>query len=78
MPNKVESNTVLRVKSNKTTKIDWQLIDSRGRIVMLFTQNVLAGKNDLPLKLGTLASGVYQLAGATDKGKITTLRMIKL
>ncbi|MER3464568.1 MAG: hypothetical protein C4329_09355, partial [Chitinophagaceae bacterium] len=78
MPNTVESSTVLRVKANKTTKINWQIVDSKGRVVMQFTQTVQAGTNDLPLQLRQLANGVYQLSGTTDKGKLNVLRFVRL
>ncbi len=78
MPSVVRVNSVLRVNASRATKITWNITDTRGRVVMVFTQKVNAGQNDLNLELGKLAGGAYQLSGYTDKGKTTVIRFVRL
>jgi hypothetical protein len=78
MPSVVRVNSVLRVNASRATKITWNVTDTRGRVVMVFTQKVNAGQNDLNLELGKLAGGAYQLSGYTDKGKTTVIRFVRL
>ena len=78
LPNIVTSSTVLRVISTRSAKINWTLTDINGRTIMLFNQKVNAGQNDQLLQLSSLASGMYQLNGYTEKGKVITLRLSRL
>jgi subtilisin-like proprotein convertase family protein len=78
MPNVVENNTVLRIHVRRTMKITWSIVDANGRVVMLFSKQVYAGQNDIPLSLGKLAGGTYQLVGSTDKGKTPSVRLVRL
>src|SRR5216117_3428705 len=68
MPNMVQNQTILRVNSRKAMNVEWAITDVQGRVVMKFSKAVLAGQNDISLKLGRLASGSYQVVGYTDKG----------
>ncbi|GAA4318724.1 immunoglobulin domain-containing protein [Flaviaesturariibacter amylovorans] len=77
-PNAVRNTTVLRVKATRAARIQWQLVDARGAVVMTFTQTVTAGDNQLRLQLGHLAGGTYLLYGTTDKGKTSVLRAVRL
>ena len=79
MPSVVENNTVLRIHVRRTMKITWSIVDANGRVVMAFTKQAYAGQNDIPLSLGQLAGGTYQLVGSTDKGGRTpSVRLIRL
>ncbi len=78
MPNVFEHSTLLRMNVRRTMKIDWTIVDARGRVVMTFSRNVLAGQSDIQLLLGHLANGTYFLSGETEKGKTEILRFIKL
>jgi hypothetical protein len=79
MPNPVVDNsTVLRVNARRTMKIEWNVMDANGRVVMVFSKQVFAGQNDIQLKLTQLAAGTYQLVGKTEKGKTTTLRFVRM
>ena len=77
MPNLVNSQTVLRIEVRRTMKITWSIIDANGRVVMMFSKQVLAGQNDQSLDLSQLAGGVYQLIGNTGKGKTSVVRFVK-
>jgi hypothetical protein len=78
MPNIVSNNTVLRVVSQKTLKTTWTITDASGRTVMTFNRQIAAAQNDIPLWLGHLAQGVYYLTGESEKGRITTLKFIRM
>jgi len=78
MPNIVESNTVLRVVSQRAQRINFAMVDANGRTVQVFSKQVLVGQNDIPVTLPQLAAGMYTISGQTDKGKTQTLRFVKL
>ncbi len=78
MPNVFENNTLLRVNTVRSTRINWTITDSRGRVVMTFSRSVQAGQSDIQLLLGHLSNGTYFLRGETSKGATEVLRFIKL
>jgi hypothetical protein len=59
-------------------KIDWTITDASGRKVMTFAKEMSAGQSDMTLNLDKLASGTYYLNATTSRGKIETIRFIKL
>ena len=56
---------------------EWHVFDAEGRIVMGFSNQVFAGKNDIQLELGHLAGGSYRLSCRTGKGSTGVVRFIK-
>ena len=78
MPNAVHQTSVLRVKVQRPVKVDWNVVDAKGSIVMRFSQKFSTGQTDMPLQFSRLAAGVYYLHGTTEKGKFGTLRFQKL
>ncbi len=78
MPNVVNDLALLRVKTQRTTKVEWTVVDGNGRVVMAFSRQVFAGQNDIQLHLGRLAAGTYQLVGTTEKGRVQAVRFIRL
>ncbi len=78
MPNLVRDATVLRVQALRTAKVKWNVVDGQGKVVMSFTKQVMAGKNDINLYLGQLSGGTYQLQGVTEKGVTTVVRFVKM
>jgi subtilisin-like proprotein convertase family protein len=78
LPNLVNDQTLLRVQARRSMEIDWIVTDANGRIVMAFSNKVYSGQNDLPLRLGHLAGGVYQITGKTDRGKTTIVRFVRM
>ena len=69
MPNVVRNNTMLRVNVRKAMKVEWFITDAEGRVVMKFSQQLVAGQNDLNIKMDQLAAGTYFLGGTTSKGR---------
>lgn len=78
MPNAVRQSTVLRIKVQRPMKVDWIVVDAKGSIVMSFAQKLTTGQTDLTLQFGKLAAGVYHLYGTTEKGKLGTVRFVKI
>ena len=78
MPNLVRSQTVLRVKTTRATRIDWMIVDMQGRVMMTFYRQVSAGTTDIPLDVSRFTNGQYLLSGYTSKGKLEVLRFIKM
>jgi hypothetical protein len=78
LPNVVNNVTVLRVQARRTMRITWNVTDMNGRVIMTFQKQVFAGQNNLILQLGRLGAGSYQLMGTTDRGRIETLRFVRL
>jgi hypothetical protein len=78
MPNPVQTKTLMRVQLRRAMKVYWTVVDANGRIVMSFSKQLTAGSNDIPLQVGHLAHGVYQVIGATEKGKTQLVRFVKL
>ena len=78
MPNLVRSQTVLRVKTTRSTRIDWMVVDMQGRVMMTFYRQVPAGTTDIPLDFSRFANGQYLMAGFTSKGKLEVLKFVKM
>jgi hypothetical protein len=64
--------------SRRAMNVEWSITDIQGRVVMKFNRGVLAGQNDIPLKLGHLANGTYQVVGYTDKGTTSVTKFVRL
>jgi hypothetical protein len=78
MPTLVNDQTLLRVMSRRAMHVEWAVTDLQGRLVMKFNRSILAGQNDITLKLGHLASGTYQIVGYTDKGTTNVIQFVRL
>ena len=77
LPNLVNNQSTLRVNSRRAMNVEWSIMDLQGKHVMKFTHPILAGQNDINLKLGHLASGSYQLVGYTEKGTTGVVQFVK-
>ena len=78
MPNLVQNHSILRLHARRAMKINWSVVDANGRIVMSFTREAFAGRNDIHLQLGHLAQGSYQIVGSTTRGTTGVMRFIKM
>ena len=58
--------------------VEWVVTDMQGRVVMKFSKPVLAGQNDINLKLGHLANGTYQIVGFSDKGITNVVKFVRM
>jgi hypothetical protein len=78
MPNLVKDRTTLRVNATRTTNVKLNVVDAQGKVVMSFSRQVMAGRNDISLYLGQLSNGTYQLQGVTEKGVTSVIRFVKM
>jgi len=78
LPNIVNNESVLRVMSRRAMNVEWIVTDMQGRVVMKFNRPVLAGQNDINLKLGHLANGSYQITGYSDKGVTNVVKFVRM
>src|SRR5205085_4554497 len=78
LPNIVDNQAILRIMSRRAMNVEWMVTDIQGRIVMKFSKPILAGQNDINVKLGQLASGTYQIVGYTDKGTTNVIPFVRL
>jgi len=77
MPNAVRHATVLRVNAVRAMKIQFNVVDMTGRVVMTLDRQVHAGQNDIRIEMGHLSTGTYQVTGETGKGRTETLRLVR-
>jgi hypothetical protein len=78
LPNIVNNQSILRVNSGRAMNVEWVITDLQGRMIMKFNRSILAGENDISLKLGHLASGSYQIVGYTGKGTTEVIQFVRL
>ncbi|RYD96553.1 MAG: PKD domain-containing protein, partial [Sphingobacteriales bacterium] len=78
LPNAVQRNAVLQVKTVRNVILNWTLADAQGRVLRRFTQRAQVGIARLDLDLTGIVPGTYQLLGQTDKGKVSVLRFVRL
>jgi hypothetical protein len=78
LPNIVETKALLRIVSSRATKLQLNVLDANGRVVLSFDKQVMTGQNDMMMEFGKLASGSYSISGTTDKGKTHVIRFVKL
>lgn len=77
MPNPVVNRTVLSIASATASRMEIVVSDISGRRMMNQSVNLIAGSNMVPLNLGKLAAGTYQLTGYGSNGEVKTIRFIK-
>jgi len=77
-PNPVVSDYfTLNITSAIALKIDLQITDMQGRLVMRFSAPLIAGFNSIPVNTSKLATGTYILAGNINGDKTRSLRFVK-
>jgi hypothetical protein len=77
MPNPVKAAAILSVISAEKTILQVVVSDLAGRQLSKQQVILVAGGNQVPLKLGNLSAGSYQVTGITTDGIATTLRFVK-
>ena len=77
MPNPVVNRAVLSIASATASRMEIVVSDISGRRMMNQSVNLIAGSNMVPLDLGKLAAGTYQLTGYGSNGEVKTIRFIK-
>ncbi|TCJ16550.1 hypothetical protein EPD60_07340 [Flaviaesturariibacter flavus] len=77
-PSLAHDYTTIVVRATRASRLEWQLVDAKGTIVKVLHQNVVPGENQLRVTLAGQAAGSYFLNGISEKGKVATLRLVKL
>lgn len=76
-PNPIVNNAFnLKVSAAVKTNMQIVITDVQGRILQQQSVNLAAGFNSIPVNVGRLAAGTYQLVGNTDEGKTKVLRFV--
>jgi len=76
-PNPVVNNAFnLKVSAAAKTKMEIVITDMQGRILQQQSVSLIAGFNSIPMNVGKLAAGTYQLVGNTEDGKTKVLRFV--
>lgn len=60
-PNPVKSQATLSVFADKEDKMQWQLTDTRGRVLRSQTSSIVKGQNNIIVDMNDLPAGMYQL-----------------
>jgi len=76
-PVPVHDNAVLQLQSPGKKIIVVVITDVAGMVLQQKEYILIAGKNQLPIQLGKLAAGLYQITVYSAREKIKTLRFIK-
>ncbi|MFZ4770890.1 MAG: T9SS type A sorting domain-containing protein, partial [Ferruginibacter sp.] len=77
MPNPAKEVAVLSVTSAVKSIIEIVVSDMNGKQLSKQRVSLIAGNNQLPLNVRSLASGTYQVTGITADGISKTLRFVK-
>ena len=77
MPNPAKDNAMLSISSAVKSSVEIIITDRAGRQLSKQNVQLIAGNNQLPLKLTHLPAGSYQVTGTTAEGKRTTVSFVK-
>jgi hypothetical protein len=77
IPTIITDKASLTVAASAAQKMDIIIIDMQGRVVQKQNYTLNAGNTTLPVTMGGLGAGAYQLTGITAEGKTNTIRFIK-
>ena len=77
-PNPVVNGSFkLNITSATALRMDLQVSDMQGKIVMTQTANVSAGSGSVTVTVDRLAAGTYNIYGITPEGKTRLIRFVK-
>lgn len=76
-PTLVKNNAVLSISAAQKTSIQMVVANLAGQQVKQYRFNLVAGSNQLPVDMSSLASGIYQVTGITNEGQKITVRFVK-
>ena len=77
LPNPVETVAHVRVQMNRSSGIEWTVIDLSGREILKSRNNLLQGANNIEIYMGGMITGQYILQGRTEQGKTFVIRFMK-
>jgi Secretion system C-terminal sorting domain len=65
------------IESTRSTKATIQVFDMMGKMVYSQPLNIVQGKNNLPVRLGNLSKGMYQVKLIGAEGSVSVIPIIK-
>jgi hypothetical protein len=77
-PNPVKNTSVLSLTTVKGGKVDINVADISGKIILKESVIVIAGNNTINLNFATLSTGKYIISAANGDGELKTIQFIKL
>jgi autotransporter-associated beta strand protein len=76
-PNPIQNrNFKLNISAAQKTQMDIIITDMQGRLLQKQTVNAIAGFNTVPVNVGHLATGTYQVYAITAEGRSKVLRFV--
>ncbi len=76
-PNPVQTNTTLKIAAANAGNMQMVITDMSGRLMQKQTVRLQSGSNLISLKLGSLATGSYQVTLIDEAGEKTSIRFVK-
>ena len=76
-PNPVQTNTTLKIATANAGNMQMVITDMSGRLMQKQTVRLQSGSNIISLKLGSLATGSYQVTLIDEAGEKTSIRFVK-
>ena len=76
-PNPVQVNTTLKIAAANAGNMQMVITDMSGRLMQKQTVRLQSGSNLISLKLGSLATGSYQVTLIDEAGEKTSIRFVK-
>ena len=77
-PNPVKNTSVLSLTTVKGGKVDINVTDLSGKIILKESVIVIAGNNTINLNFATLSTGKYIISAVNVDGESKTIQFIKL
>ncbi|MFC4262015.1 T9SS type A sorting domain-containing protein [Ferruginibacter yonginensis] len=76
-PNPVKTTAVLTLTTTKGGKVDINVTDVTGKVVMKQSTTIIAGNNPINMNFSQLGAGSYQITAVNAEGEIRSTRFIK-
>ena len=77
VPNPIKNNGTVIISSATGGKVNIAVSDVMGKIVLNKTVLLIAGSNNVELRLENIAGGIYFIKAINDDGELKTLRFVK-
>ena len=77
VPNPVKNNGTIVITSAKAETINIAVSDAMGKVVLNKTVLLIAGSNNIDLRLDNIAGGIYFIKAINDDGELKTLKFVK-
>ncbi len=76
-PNPVRNNTTIEFMADKAGKINIEVYDSKGSLMIRSTYNAMAGINRATVNMESFSRGIYTLKCYTEQNTLGVLKLVK-